>query len=90
MVGVGITLLTILVKRILCVLDRVRRKVMSGEPQRAERNYEGKYVAFGSPNDKRVVASGSDSGVVIDKAREQGVDVPTIVFVPKSDTAYIY
>lgn len=51
--------------------------------------YRGKYVAFGSGS-KKVIASGSDPGVVIRTARSEGVEVPAIVFVPEKDVAYVY
>ncbi len=51
--------------------------------------YQGKYVAF-SASGNRVIASGSNPGAVVEKARKQGVDVPAIVFVPRKDVAYIY
>jgi formylmethanofuran dehydrogenase subunit D len=51
--------------------------------------YEGKYVALDSSCDK-VIASGSDFGKVFDKAKKKGMEIPTIVFVPRSDVIYIY
>ena len=51
--------------------------------------YRGKYVAF-APNSKKIIASGSDPGAVIEKARSQGVEVPAIVFVPEKNVAYVY
>lgn len=51
--------------------------------------YQGKYVAF-SASGKKVIASGSNPGTVVEKARKQGVKVPAIVFVPRKDIAYIY
>jgi hypothetical protein len=53
-------------------------------------NYEGQYVALSSSGDKRVIASGPKVGPVFDEARKQGETAPTIVFVPKSNTAYFY
>lgn len=52
--------------------------------------YEGKYVAYDLSEGKKVIASGNNSGKVVDRAREQGVEVPTVVFVPKKGMAYIY
>jgi formylmethanofuran dehydrogenase subunit D len=55
-----------------------------------ESKYQGKYVAFSSSEGKKVIASGRDAGIVIEKARKKGVDTPAIVFVPKEDVTYIY
>jgi hypothetical protein len=55
-----------------------------------ESKYQGKYVAFSSSEDKKVIASGRDAGTVIEKARKKGVDTPAIVFVHKEDVTYIY
>ena len=54
-----------------------------------QEKYQGKYVAFGV-DDKRIVAFGSDPGIVISRARAQGVEDPAIVFVPKTNVAYVY
>jgi len=61
-----------------------------GQGTKHERKYEGQYIVLDPSGNKKVVAFGPSSGDVVDKARRQGIDVPTIVFVPKSDTAYIY
>lgn len=50
----------------------------------------GQYIAFDSSAGKKIVASGSNPGTVIKKARGQGVEVPAIVFVPKKDTTFLY
>ena len=55
-----------------------------------DRKYQGKYVAFSPSEGKKIIASGQNPGVVIQKARKQGVAVPAIVFVPKKDVACIY
>ena len=55
-----------------------------------DRKYQGKYVAFNPSEGKKIIASGRDPGVVIQKARKKGVSVPAIVFVPKEGVAYIY
>ena len=54
------------------------------------RQYEGQFIAYSSPTGDRVIASGSNSGTVIDTARKQGVTIPTVVFVPKRDSSYLY
>ena len=60
----------------------------------ADKKYQGKYVAFDpievKDKSRGVVAFGQDAGTVIKKARDRGVDIPAIVFIPKEDVAYIY
>jgi hypothetical protein len=65
---------------------------MGTERQAKERqpNYEGQYVALSSSGNKKIIASGSKVGPVFDEARRQGETAPTIVFVPKRNTVYIY
>jgi hypothetical protein len=54
-------------------------------------SYQGKYVALASTGKKvTIVASGFKVDAVIAKARRKGIEVPSIVFVPKKDVAYIY
>lgn len=53
-------------------------------------NYQGKYVAFDPSDREKVVASGSNAGTVIKKARQKGIEIPTIVFVPKDNMTYLY
>lgn len=55
-----------------------------------QKSYEGQYVAISSSGGKKVVASGSKVGPVFDEARKLGENAPTIVFVPKRNTAYYY
>lgn len=55
-----------------------------------DQKYQGKYVAFNPSEGKKIIASGRDPGAVIQDAREKGVTVPAIVFVPKQGVAYIY
>lgn len=55
-----------------------------------ERKYEGKYVAFDPTKGKTIIASGGNPANVIREARERGVSVPAVVFVPKEGVAYIY
>lgn len=55
-----------------------------------EAQYHGKYVAIDSSRNNEVIASGTDVGKVIEKARAKGFKVPSIVFVPEKDVAYIY
>ena len=56
----------------------------------ADKQYQGKYVAFDPKKGKEVIASGLNAGMVIKKAREKGVSVPSVVFIPKENTAYVY
>ena len=55
------------------------------------RNPHISYVAFdpekGSGN---IIASGDNVGDVIDSARNKGVDIPAIIFVPQEGVTYIY
>ena len=55
-----------------------------------ESKYEGKYVAFDPSAGKKVIASGRNPGTVVARARELGVQVPAIVFDPKSKVPLIY
>ncbi len=59
-------------------------------PLVTDERYRGKYVAFASSGCNEVIASGSNPGTVIKNARNKGVEVPAIVFVPKENVAYIY
>jgi len=52
--------------------------------------YQGKYVVFDPSGGNKVIASSSNLCTVIKKARQQGIELPAIVFVPKKDVAYIY
>jgi len=54
------------------------------------KRYEGKYVAFRSFNDRRVVASGKNPSDVLNKSKKKGAKTPVLVFVNKDNTAYIY
>ena len=53
-------------------------------------NYEGQYIVLSSSGDKKVIASGPKMGPVLAEAREKGETTPTIVFVPKRNTAYFF
>ena len=53
-------------------------------------NYAGKYVATNSFNDKKVVTSGKDPGVVRQKAISKGHASPVVFFVPCKNTIHIY
>ena len=55
-----------------------------------ERKYQGRYVAITNEQKPKVIASGKDCGVVIDKARQKGQQSPCIIFVPKENVICIY
>jgi hypothetical protein len=55
-----------------------------------EHKVEGKYIAFDPAGKGQIIASGEHSGVVVRRARDAGVEVPVILFVPKKDAAYLY
>lgn len=52
--------------------------------------YAGKYVALKSRKEEDVVSSGDDPKKVFDEAKQKGIQNPVIIFVPKSDSVYIY
>ena len=60
------------------------KRLVSGQ------QYQGKYVAFTSSGRKSIVASGSNLNTVVKRARQQGVDAPAIVFVPKKGATFLY
>ncbi len=68
----------------------VNRNAKNKQVLVTEKKYEGKYVAFDASAGKKIVASGRNPGRLIDKVRRMGISVPTIVFVPKHNAAYIY
>jgi hypothetical protein len=51
------------------------------------KRYEGKYVAL---EGKKVIAFGANIGKVIERARQLSSNIPSVVFVPKSNVTYIY
>lgn len=53
-------------------------------------NYEGKYVAYDPKKGTKVIASGAKISTVVDRARKQGVNDPTVAFVPKEGMASFY
>ena len=55
-----------------------------------ESKYEGKYVAFDPAVGRRIIASGNSPAMVVARARKLGVEIPAIIFVPKTGMAYIY
>ena len=52
--------------------------------------YEGLYVVLESGSSDKIIASGTDPGELIREARERGIAVPAIVYVPKRDVIYVY
>ena len=67
-----------------------KKNIINKQVLVSEKKYEGKYVAFDASKGKKIVASGRNPGRLIDKVRRMGISVPTIVFVPKHNAAYIY
>jgi hypothetical protein len=49
--------------------------------------YAGQYVALDSASGNRIIAHGPKSNCVAAEARRAGVQVPVIIYVPKSDPA---
>ena len=66
------------------------KQAIKRNPLVTKSEYEGEYVAFEGAESKKIVAHGSNPATVIKNARNQGIDVPAIVFVPKKDVTYIY
>ena len=52
--------------------------------------YAGKYVALKSRKEEYVVSFGDDPKKGFDEARQKGAENPVLVFVPKTDSIYIY
>lgn len=52
--------------------------------------YAGKYVALKSKNEQNVVSCNVDPKKAFDEARQKGIEKPVILFVPQSDSIYIY
>jgi hypothetical protein len=52
--------------------------------------YAGRYVVFGSAKSSKVIASGANPARLIKKARDKGVSIPAIVFVPKKNVICAY
>lgn len=67
-----------------------RKKGHKTEGLVVDAKYEGKHVAFDPSAGTEVIASGKNAGVVVARARKRGVEVPAIIFVPKSDEPSIF
>lgn len=52
--------------------------------------YAGKYVALKSRKEETVISSGDDPKKVFDEAKQNGIENPVIIFIPKADSVYIY
>ena len=52
--------------------------------------YAGRYVVFGSAKSNKVSASGASPAKLIKKARNKGIAVPAIVFVPRKNVICTY
>ena len=59
------------------------------QPLVKDSKYQGQYVAFASSGND-IIASGKNPSDVIDKARKQGIDVPSIAYVPKEGIISAY
>jgi len=55
-----------------------------------DKKYEGKWVAFASLTDHTVLAFGEDPAEVMEQARAAGSKEPVIVYIPKSEMAWVY
>ena len=49
--------------------------------------YRGKWVALSSDN--RVISSGYNAKAVYKKAKEKGIEIPTLFKVPKAPIAFV-
>ena len=67
-------------------------KLQKTKPQTlvTEKKYQGKYIAYRSLNDRKILASSSDAGRVMAAARRKGASEPVVVFVPSGDVGYMY
>ncbi len=52
--------------------------------------YEGLYIVFESGSSDKIIASGTEPGELVREARQKGIDVPAIVYVPKRDVICAY
>jgi hypothetical protein len=52
--------------------------------------YAGRYVVFGSAKSNKVIASGTNPAKLIKKARDKGISVPAIAFVPRKNIICAY
>jgi hypothetical protein len=52
--------------------------------------YAGRYVVFDSAEGKKIIASGTSPSRLIKKARDKGIAIPAIVFVPKKNVICAY
>jgi len=52
--------------------------------------YGGQYIAIASMEDRKVLASGKDPGVVLDEAKSRGTANPILVFVPEKDAVLLF
>jgi hypothetical protein len=52
--------------------------------------YGGQYIAIASMEDRKVVASGKDPGVVLDDAASRGAGHPILVYVPEKGVGLLF
>lgn len=55
-----------------------------------ERKYQGKYIAYRSLDDRKIVASSTNAGRAMTAARKKGASEPIVVFVPNCEVGYMY
>ena len=67
-------------------------KIRKIKPQTlvTEQKYQGKYIAYRSLNERKILASSSDAGRAMASARKKGVSEPVVVFVPNCEVGYMY
>ncbi len=52
--------------------------------------YAGRYVVFESAESSKIIASGTSPSKLIKQARDKGIAVPAIVFVPRKNAIFAY
>lgn len=56
----------------------------------SSKKYMGKYVALKSFNSNKVIASGDNPTLVVNRAIGKGINSPVIIFVPINNMTHIY
>ena len=52
--------------------------------------YFGKYIALADPLSSKVLSSGRDPVKVYNKAKDKGIEIPFLLYVPDEDEVNIY
>jgi len=68
----------------------MNRKTSKRQGALVSTKYAGRYVVFESAESNKVIASGTSPSRLIKKARDKGVAVPAIVFVPRKNVIFAY